>query len=448
MKRRIEIESLTRREIQRVAEDLYIYGYPLLLMDIIKRTQTATPHPMLHRAPLNQFAHGRFLPRPHDKYIVHPNADGLCSYAWVDLRKEPVLLSIPRTDKYHILSFFSGWYEIFETSSPRNGGTQGGHVGFVAPHWCGKLPVDVKPIVAPTETVWIHGWFEVGGPEDIEIVHHLQDQFRLSPLSEWGSPRIPHGVPFRLDVDQKTTPQEQVANFDARGFYTRLSRLMQRNPAQACDAEIVSEFARLGFFPRDDFAFQTLPANAAKAMHQAVPGAQLRIANAEKSAGRGKTVNNWSLHVHPGRYEMNYLDRAVAARTGVVAGLAEDVLCFHTAVDLTGEPLKGAHRYVINLSQDSIPPVNAFWSITLYDSGQHLVSNSILRNAIGDRDRLRLNADNSLSIHIQHEWPGATRDSNWLPAPRGAFGLALRMYWPKPDAFGGSWRPPAVMRAN
>jgi hypothetical protein len=448
MKRRFKIQTVTRAELQRVAEDIYIYGYPLVLMDIIKRIHTATPYPTLSAAPLNQFAHGRFLPEPHDKHVIHPNADCLVSSAWLDLSRGPVVLRIPRCDRYHLLSFFSGWYEIFETNSPRSGATQGGPLAFVGPRWSGKLPPGVKPIVAPTETVWIHGWFEVGGREDIELVHRVQDQFLLSPLSEWGNPPMPRGLPFRMDVDQKTTPQEQVARFNARGFYTRLSRLMQRNPAQACDGEIVAEFGRVGFFPTEDFAFEMLPADTAQAMHGAVAAAQIRIANAEKSAGSGKIVNSWSLHVHPGHYQKNYLDRAVAARSGVLAAMAEDVLCFRTAVDHTGEPLKGTNRYVINFCRNLIPPVNAFWSITLYDSRHHLVVNSILRNAIGNRDRLRLNPDSSLSIHIQHEWPGTTKDCNWLPAPKDAFSLALSMYWPKPDALTGSWRPPAVMRAN
>ena len=183
-------------------------------------------------------------------------------------------------------------------------------------------------------------------------------------------------------------------------------------------------------------------------MHRAVANAQLRIAGAAKSVGTGGAINNWSAHVHPGRYQTNYLDRAVAVQTGIASALAEDILCFHTAVDQTGEPLNGANRYVINFCRDLFPPVHAFWSITLYDPRQHLASNGIHRNAIGHRNRLRLDADNSLSVCVQHDWPGMARDSNWLPAPKDGFSLALRMYSPKTDVFTGNWWPPAVIRTK
>jgi hypothetical protein len=440
--------GLTQAEIARVAEDIYVFGYPLVLMDITRRRLTASPCATLHGAPVNQFVHARFLPGPHDKFVAHPNADCLTSFAWLDLSREPVVLSIPWTDRYYLLSFFSGWYEIFETRSPRNDGGQGAHLGFVAPHWSGKLPAGVKAIVAPTETVWIHGWFEADGPENIDLVHSVQDELRLTPLSEDDRSPIQHSLPLRVDSGQKGTPQEHVDQLDARYFYTRLSRLMKRNPAQECDAEIVADFGRAGFSPSEDFDFEALPAKTAQAMQDAVGAAQLRIANRKKNSAGGKTVNGWSLYTHPGRYRKSYLDRAADAQSGRVAALGEDILSFHTGIDHTGEPLNGLNRYLINFSRGLIPPVNAFWSITLYDSRCHLVPNSVFRNAIGDRDRLRVNSDNSVSIHIQHDWPGPAKDSNWLPAPKEKFSLALKMYWPKPEAVTGTWRPPAVIRTK
>jgi hypothetical protein len=446
MNTRIKVQTLTEEDTQRIAEDIYIYGYPLLLMEITKRMLTATPYPTLHSAPVNQFAHGRFPPRPDEKSGIHANADCLTSSAWLDLAKEPIVLTIPACDRYHLLSCFSGWHQIFDTCSPRNSGTHGGHFALVPPRWRGKMPAAVKPLVAPTEMVWIRGLLEVRGAEDADVVHNLQDQFRLSPLSEWDHQPVPHSVPFRLDVNQKTTPQEQVATFDARSFYTRLSRLMQRNPAQPCDAEIIAEFVRIGFFPGEDFAFEMLPGQTARAMQRAVEPAQVKIADAEKKSALARTLPHWSLQTHPDPYHKSYLDRAAFARSGVFSAMPEDILCFHTSVDHTGEPLKGTHRYVINFARDMSPPVNAFWSITLYDARQQLVLSNTRRNAIGNWDRLRLNSDNSLSVHIQHEWPGEAEDYNWLPSPRDVFSLALRMYWPKREALTGIWRPPALIR--
>jgi hypothetical protein len=448
MNRRIRITSIALEDIQRAAEDIYIYGYPLLLMDVSRRIHTAASHPGSYSAPLNQFAHARFLPGPFDRRLTHPNVDCLNSSAWLDLNKEPIIFSVPRMRRYFVFSFLSEWFEIIGTISSRNFGSHGGPVGFVGPNWSGKLPAGVKRIAPPTDFVWIDGYCAVSGAEDTQLAHSVQDEFLLTPLSGWDQPLVKHSLPSRLKVDQKTTPQEQVAGLDARRFYTHLARLMQKSPAQSHDSELLAECARIGFFPGEDFAFELLPADTIRAMDAAVAEAHSKIVDAEKRGEAAIKANNWSLHTHPGRYPKNYLPRAAAARASVFPALAEDLARFDTAIDHTGEPLRGANRYVINLPGNLMPPVNAFWSITLYDRSQRLVTNDIQRYAIGDRDRLRLNSDNSLSICIQHEWPGEIRDANWLPAPKDAFNLAFRLYWPKPDVLSGLWRPPVVTRTN
>jgi hypothetical protein len=449
MKRPIKLHTLSQEQTQRVAEDIYIYGYPLLLLDVIKRIHTARAHPGLQGAPLNQFAHRPLLPE-RDKNVVHPLPDCLRSSAWLDVSKEPVILSIPPSPKYYLLTLFTNWFEIFQTCSPRNSGVHGGHLGFVSPRWHGKLPAAVKRIVAPSDTIWVDGCIEADGPDGGELVRALQEQFRLTPLSEWGNDPRSRSLPHRLDVDETHTPQEQLAKLEAREFFTRLSVLMRRHPTVIGDADIVAQFARVGFFPAEDFAFDMLPASTIAAMHRAVNAAQARMEYLANALAQGRTINGWILHVHPGYYGTNYVRRAVDARIGTPVALAEDVLCFHTTVDQAGEPLTGDARYVINFLPEHLPPVNAFWSIAVYNSRQCLVTNDLHRNVIGDRNRLRRNADkdNSLSIHIQHDWPGAANDSNWLPSPKHIFRLTLRMYWPKAEAFDGNWRPPAVIRLD
>jgi len=303
-------------------------------------------------------------------------------------------------------------------------------------------------MAAPTETVRIDGWFEVDNPENIESVRGVQSQFQLTPLSEWvDTLEPPHSVPFRTDVDQITSPQDQIFSFDAPAFYTRLSKLMERNPAQEADSEILVDFVRIGFLPCEAFAFEMLHPDTTQALHQAVAAAQQRITSAAKEL-QGGTINNWRMQVHPGRFRQNYLRRAVAARNATEAALAEDILYVDIAVDQNGEPLNGTNKYLINFDPDCSPPVHAFWSITLYDSRQHLYSNSIHRYVIRGGDRLRLNPDNSISIVIQQEWPGEAWDHNWLPAPNDAFSLVLRLYWPKTDALSEHWKPPVVIRVS
>jgi len=184
VKNRVTIHRIEADEIQRIVEDIYIYGYPLLVTDVMRLTHTAAAYPTASNAPANQFAHGRLPQGPHEKGSVEPNADCLKSTAWLHLNREPVVFTIPRIQRYHLFSCLSGWYEIFETFSPRTKGTQGGQFGIVGPHWSGKLPAGVKRISAPTETVWLDGWFSVAAAEDMQLVHGDQEQFYLTPLSQ------------------------------------------------------------------------------------------------------------------------------------------------------------------------------------------------------------------------------------------------------------------------
>jgi len=432
--------------VQAVAEEGYIYGYPLVLADIRRRIHTAVASPTETGAPLNLFAHRRFVPGPHTKDALRPYADSLRSTAWLDLSREPVILNIPPTDRYYLVSMLSAWGDLFESVSPRTNGQNGGHFGLVGPRWHGKLPSGIKRIPAPTDVMWINGLIQAAGVEDIQIVHALQDQFRLARLSEWGQPPVQHPGPFRSSIDRHSTPQEQVAKLNAPDFYTRLARLMAKIHPQPADAAIIGRLARIGFIPDHDFVFETLPPHTTVAMHAAVPAAQRSIAEAASVAARH--VNNWFLRAHPGRFETNYLARAVEARDGLGDTLAEDVASFQTRLDSSGEALRGTHQYEIQFEQGHVPPVHAFWSITVYDSKRCLSDNVIHRHVIGDRDKLRLNSDNSLSICLQHEWPGSARDSNWLPVPRDAFDLILQLHWPKPEVLNGIWRPPAVMRVH
>jgi len=447
MKRPIRLRP-DRKEIQRVAENIYVYGYPLLLMEIIRNRQTAVSHPTFGCAPINQFAHRRFPTAPYEKDEFHPYVDSLRSSAWLDLGKGPVVLSVPCTDRYYLLSLWSGWYEIFETIGRRQTGTDGGEFVIIGPRWSGELPPGLKSILAPTEMVWIDGCFEVGAAEDISTVHSLQNEFTLRSLTELGPSSPPRNRPFLLGVDQAISPQEQLSALGGRAFYKRLSKLLMRNPPQSWDSDIIAESSQIGFIAGQDFPFETLPSLTVDAMNAAPLAAHARISEAGRDVEHRQTVNNWWIHTHPGRYHTKYLERAAAAQQCITASLAEDIVCFHTLVDRNGDPLKGTKRYLITFRENCLPPVNSFWSLTIYDSTQHLIPNSVHRYAIRDRDRLRFAPDNSLSLYIQPDWPGESRDSNWLPAPKELFSLVLRMYWPKPQVAIGDWLPPTVIRVD
>jgi hypothetical protein len=225
-----------------------------------------------------------------------------------------------------------------------------------------------------------------------------------------------------------------------------LARLLKENPPAAADAELVKKLAVIGIVVGKDFDSKAQDAAIAQALEQGVREGRAKLLAATKQP-KGKTLNGWTFLEDLGRYSTNYLHRAIVAALALGANLAEDAVYLRTTVDAAGQPLTGVNRYVVHFSKSQTPPVNAFWSVTMYNSKQFFVENAQGRYALGDRDKLNLNPDGSLDIYVQNESPGKDRQSNWLPAPKGEFNLILRLYWPKNEALGGAWQPPALGRA-
>ncbi len=298
-------------QIQDVAEDIYIYGYPLVVSEMTRRRSTAVLQPSFRRAPVNQFAHRRFPAAPYEKDDIHPHADCLRSSAWLDLRKEPLVLCLPRIERYYLFALWSGWYEIFDTLGTWHTDSPGGDFVLCAPRFSQTLPEVSRQITAPTDTVWLDGYFEIGAVDDIGTVHSIQDQLRLAPLSEWQSGRGPHSIPVLADGPTFVTPQKQVEHMDAHVFYNLLSRLLDRNPPKANEAAMVTDFANIGFTASRDFAFEKLPYPVSQAMSSAILGAHARIVEAAGTCPH-PGPNKWWRHVHPGSFDTNYLARAAA----------------------------------------------------------------------------------------------------------------------------------------
>ena len=234
---------------------------------------------------------------------------------------------------------------------------------------------------------------------------------------------------------------------DAPRFYSMLARLLERNPPQNEDAGLIAEASRIGFVPGAKFEFEKLSSSVVVSMNNAVFAAQQEIVEAAET-GFIPAFNNWWVHTHPGRFHTRYLKRAAAAHSGVGGALVQDIMCFHAEVDFEGDVLRGTNRYVLAFSKNTVPPVEGFWSLTLYNSKNALVQNYIHRYTIQDRDHLRYEPDGSLILYIQHDWPGETRDTNWLPAPKDTFSLVFRLYAPKLDAIEGRWQVPPVTRID
>ena len=235
---------------------------------------------------------------------------------------------------------------------------------------------------------------------------------------------------------------------DAATFFARLNALMKDNPPAAADADAMKRFAAIGVAPGKPFDPAKLDPAVAKGIERGCHAAREKIV-AEAKKPLGNTVNNWSVMIDKmGRYGTDYLFRSIVARVGLGSNLPEDGVYPITRVDAEGKPLTGANRYVIRFAKGQLPPVDAFWSVTMYNSKQAFVDNPINRYAIGDRDKLKFDDDGSLTLYVQHESPGKDKESNWLPAPKDEFNLVMRLYWPKKEILDGTWKPPAVERVK
>lgn len=427
------------------------YGFPLVIMDATRRklTNVAVAGPLA--APVNQFAHMSRFPDASFKDVVRANVDTLYSSAWLDLSREPMVLSLPDTGgRYYLMPMLDAWTDIFASPGKRTTGTGAGHYAITGPRWSGSLPAGVQRIEAPTDMVWIIGRTQAKGPDDYAAVHALQQQYRLAPLSAFGRPWTPPSGTLDPSVDMQLAPVEAVERLGTAGFLDALAQLLAKCPPPPADAPVLARLAALGVVPGKAFDPSGLDADFARGLQRALPEALQRLQAGAKQTGA--PVNGWRIpSLKLGAFGTDYATRAVVALIGLGANLAADAVYPSTFVDTDGQPLSGAHRYVLRFEPGHEPPARAFWSVTMYDGDSFFVANPIDRYALSSWMPLQRGADGALELLVQHEAPAADRASNWLPAPAGEFNLTLRMYWPAdaaPSILDGSWTPPGVKRVE
>jgi hypothetical protein len=432
--------------IRALARDVYHYAYPIVLMDITMRLATNVPDtnaiPM--RAPLNQFAHFRTYPKADSRDIVRFNFDTLYSFAWVDLSRGPIILSLPDTNgRYYLVPALDMWTDVFCSLGSRTTGTAAGDFAFAAPDWRGALPSNIEKIAAPTSLIWVMGRVQTHGPSDFENVHKIQDGFKLTPLTDWGKPYVPPtNSAVEANIDQRTPPLMQVMKLSGVEMFLRLSALMKKYPPHPNDYPILFRMRALGLVPCETWDAAGLDAATVEAIKFGVKQAQEEMIVVGKKFGT--RVNGWSIAVeNMGAYGTSYLRRAVIALGGIGANLPEDAIYPSAFFDGDGKPLDSANRYILHFEKGALPPAKAFWSITMYDRDGFQAPNPMNRFALGDRDDLKFNGDGSLDIYVQRESPGADKESNWLPAPRsGLMAPTMRIYSPRMEIIEGAWVPP------
>jgi hypothetical protein len=435
-----------------IATEAYIYGYPLVTFDMVRRQQTNVVAPDAEHAPTGQMIEMRTYPAVDNHCCAAPNADTLYTEAWLDVSKEPWIVSIPDVgDRYYILPMLDGWSEVFAAASLRTTGGKAQTYAITGPGWLGTLPQGVIQARSPTGMVWLLGRvYSTGTPEDYQAVHALQDKFSVIPLSAYGKPYAPPPGVVDPAIDMKTAVRKQVDDLDIDAYFERLAKLMKNNPPTAEDAPIIARMARIGLVPGQDFDPSKL-GFIDREIIRTVP--KLALLEMARYLKRQKTTEGWLYFTKGvGNFGTDYVLRGVANLLGPGWNRPQDAVYPLSQKDADGREYDGAdHNYVIHFEKGRLPPAEAFWSLTLYDPDFFFAPNPINRYELSQRDPLVTNADGSVDMYLQAASPGKDKEANWLPAPTGKFVLVLRLYAPTetpPSILDGSWTPPPVRRTD
>jgi len=448
-------QSISQDEANAIATEGFLYLYSLVTMDLTRKQLTnAEPGSGGYSGPPNWFANVRTYPAADDKAVVRPNFDTLYSSAWLDLTEEPVVISVPATDgRYYLLPMLDMWTDVFASPGWRTTGTGAQTLLVAPPGWRPdlrdrfdtelKLPKDTQRIDAPTPHVWVIGRIKTDGPSDYAAVNKIQDGLKVAPLSKWGQDLKAPTVTIDTSIDMKTPPKTQVDTMSGEAFFTYAAELLKENPPHGTDQPILARLKRLGFDRGKSFDYASADPVVKKAIDRA-PKAGLELM-AWKVPSLARVDNYWSMNTDTmGVYGNYYLKRAIITQLGLGANVPQDAVYPLNLADSEGKPLDGTNNYVLHFEKSEIPPVDGFWSVTLYDKLGYQVANSLNRFAVSSWMDFDYNTDGSLDLYFQHESPGKDKEANWLPAPEGPFNLTMRLYAPKSPALTGKWNPPAV----
>jgi len=437
--------NISSDEAKQIAEEAYVYGFPLILMDLTRKKMSNVPQASQFVAPINQLAHASKFPTHEFTDVVRPNVDTLYSIAWLELSDGPMILHVPDTNgRYYLMEMLDAWTNVFASPGKRTTGTEDNDFVITGPFWNGKIPAGLTEIKSPTNLVWIIGRIQTNGVDDIDAVNVIQKQVTLMPLNSFGKLYVPpQNVTVDSTIDMDTSPIAKIHQGDVDTFFNHMTLLMKSNPPTPADVELVSKFKKIGLIPGQEFNSSNLLPEIIDSIKLGAKAARQKIES--NLVNIGTVENGWQKSLDIGNYDTNYLLRAGIAHGGLGANLPEDAIYPFAFTDSNGDALNGANKYVIHFPEDQIPPVNAFWSITMYGKDQFLVKNPINRYAIGDRDELEFNEDGSLDIYFQHETP-KEKKSNWLPSPEDDFSLVLRLYWPSQKIIDGNWEIPPIRK--
>lgn len=440
----IHLMTLTQTQAQRLGTDVFVFGFPLLLMaTTMRQAIDAGREPNGNKA--NRFTHLRRFADPDIRTIVAANTDTLYSLTWLDLAHGPVLLELPDTGgRSYLMPLLDAWTNVFTSLAPHTIGTEGGTLAIAGPDWRGEILEGVQRIDAPTNNAWGIFHLHAHDREDLEASRIVQARLGLAPMSASGSPSSarPSRDLTEPAPDPLPTAHRRVMEMDTRRFLAELAVQMKFNPPSATDLPMLERLATVGLQPGQPFDWSALSATTREGLAAGFEeGKEMVTTPSASEAEHGWRV----LHTGASSYGTDYLRRARIANFALGINHPGDAIFPLSTTDEDGDRLTGSNRYVIRFEPGALPPVDGIWSLVVYDMDQLFIANPIDRYALGSRDELELASDGSLEIVVQHKPPDGPH-SNWLPAPEDDFYLMLHLYWPGESVLDSTWTPPPVRR--
>jgi hypothetical protein len=426
-----------------------LYALPLVIMDVTREETLARPG-----ATPNRFLHVPVLLGASFRTVVRPNVDTLYSTAWLDLSTEPVVLTLPPSDRrFFMIQCMDAWTNVFADPGIRTLGNAAARYEIVGPDWHGDILAGAEPIRAPTRMVWVLARVYARNGADLPAARAYQSQLDIRPLSRLNDPDFQPIYPHPGEHDADPVMMDVLKRMGPEVFFERFAKLMVANPPAPQDAPFIEDVLEpLGIAPGPPRAWESVDA----ADRQALAAGLEEVLNTlgDRVAfhrQHRRTVNGWDMPGPRlnGRFGTRYAVRAAVAVLGLAAKDRADGIHFNASVDGDGHRLNGSKSYRLTFAAGATPPARAFWSITLYDDNGYLIANPLDRYAVRPGEGLVYEPDGSLVIDLQPVDPGPERRANWLPTPRGqTYELSLRAYWPNEALLNGQWTPPPIVPAE
>ena len=441
--------DVTPAEARAIAKEAYIYGYPMVDGYRVQYAYFVDRQNPEFKAPWNQIRNISRVFTPEDTAIVSPNSDTPYSMVGMDLRGEPLVLTVPQIEKkrYFSVQLIDQYTFNFDYIGSRTTGNDGGSFIIAGPNWKGETPKGVKKVFH-SETELALGVYrtQLFDPGDIDNVKKVQSGYKVQTLSEFLGKAAPKPAPA-IDFIKPLTPETQKTSPE---FFNILSFILQFCPTNPSEKALMARFAKIGVGAGKNFDATKLSPEMKAAIEQGMADAWAEFADFKKKRVDTGQVTSGDMFGTRQYLKNNYLYRMAGGVIGLYGNSKQEAMYPFYGTDSDKQPMVGTNSYTLRFAPGKLPPVNAFWSVTMYGMPQSLlVANPINRYLINSPmlPQLKRDADGGLTLLIQNEPPGKDKEANWLPAPKGPFVMAMRLYWPKEEALDGKWTAPPVKRA-